>query len=160
DDGSGGTGAAGYGARAALAARLRCRRPGTACLRRHARCRRCAQRLGMGLRRARPGRRGRQRVRRPAAAGSRPGRARGAQALLEILMDDVPPLAIRAAAAADMAQVAAIYAHHVRHGLASFEETPPDAAEMARRHAEIVARSLPYLVAIAGECVVGYAYAG
>ena len=30
----------------------------------------------------------------------------------------------------DMAAVQAIYAHHVRHGTASFEEEPPALAEM------------------------------
>jgi phosphinothricin acetyltransferase len=79
-------------------------------------------------------------------------------------MDDIPAVAmpmltIRAARDGDMAQVAAIYAHHVRHGLASFEEVPPDAAEIARRRAEIVARGLPYLVAAEGDVIVGYAYA-
>lgn len=75
-------------------------------------------------------------------------------------MDDVPPIAIRPAGAGDVPQVAAIYAHHVRYGLASFEEVPPDPAEMARRHAEIAARGLPYMVAVEGEAVVGYAHAG
>jgi len=75
-------------------------------------------------------------------------------------MDDASPITIRAARDADMAQIAAIYAHHVRHGLASFEEVPPDAAELARRRAEIVGRSLPYLVAAGGDAIVGYAYAG
>jgi L-amino acid N-acyltransferase YncA len=36
-----------------------------------------------------------------------------------------PPVLIRDAAEADMAAVQAIYSHHVLHGLASFEETPP-----------------------------------
>jgi L-amino acid N-acyltransferase YncA len=75
-------------------------------------------------------------------------------------MDDVPAIAIRAVRDADIAQIAAIYAHHVRHGLASFEEVPPDAAEMARRRAEVAARGLPYLVAAQGERIAGYAYAG
>ena len=34
---------------------------------------------------------------------------------------------------ADVPAVAAIYAHWVRHGLASFELDPPDEAEMGRR---------------------------
>ncbi len=34
---------------------------------------------------------------------------------------------------ADVAAMQAIYAHHVLHGLATFEEVPPDAGEMARR---------------------------
>ena len=60
----------------------------------------------------------------------------------------------------DLAGIQVIYAHHVLHGLGSFEETPPDAAEMARRRAEILGRGLPYLVAELEGAVVGYAYAG
>ena len=40
---------------------------------------------------------------------------------------------IRAAREGDVPALRAIYAHHVLHGLATFEEIPPDAAEMARR---------------------------
>ena len=54
----------------------------------------------------------------------------------------------------------AIYAHHVLHGLATFEEVPPDAAEMARRREEVLARGLPYLVAEEDGRLLGYAYAG
>jgi phosphinothricin acetyltransferase len=67
---------------------------------------------------------------------------------------------LRPARAADVPAIRAIYAHHVRHGLATFEEVAPDAAEMARRRDEIVARGLPYLVAEAEGSVLGYAYAG
>jgi phosphinothricin acetyltransferase len=68
--------------------------------------------------------------------------------------------AVRDADAADMARLQAIYAHHVRHGLASFEETPPDLAEMDRRRAEVQARGLPYLVVESAGRVEGFAYAG
>lgn len=69
------------------------------------------------------------------------------------------PLAIRPGTGADIPAITAIYAHHVRQGLASFEEVPPDAAEMARRQAEVQAQGLPYLVATIAGQVVGYAYA-
>ncbi len=59
-----------------------------------------------------------------------------------------------------MPAIHAIYAHHVLHGLASFEEVPPDEAELDRRRADIVARGLPYLVAVIDGRVRGYAYAG
>jgi phosphinothricin acetyltransferase len=60
----------------------------------------------------------------------------------------------------DLAAITAIYAHHVRFGLGSFEEVPPALAEIARRRAEILARRLPYLVAEgAGGAILGYAYA-
>ena len=66
---------------------------------------------------------------------------------------------IRPSRDADIAAIAAVYGHHVLHGLASFEEVPPTAEEMARRRADIVARNLPYLVAELGGRVVGYCYA-
>ena len=59
----------------------------------------------------------------------------------------------------DMAQVQAIYAHHVLHGTASFEEEPPPLAEMQRRRADVLARGLPYLVAEIDGRVAGYSYA-
>ena len=67
---------------------------------------------------------------------------------------------IRPATPADAAAIAAIYAHHVLHGTATFEEVPPDPAEIARRQAEITGRGLPYLAAEAGGRLLGYAYAG
>jgi phosphinothricin acetyltransferase len=66
---------------------------------------------------------------------------------------------VREAVASDAPRIAAIYAHHVLHGLASFETEPPDGAEIARRLGEVRARGLPYLVAEADGRVVGYAYA-
>ena len=46
------------------------------------------------------------------------------------------------------------------HGLASFEEAPPDAAEIERRYRDIVARGLPYVVVESDGRVAGFAYAG
>ncbi len=66
---------------------------------------------------------------------------------------------IRPALAADLDAIQAIYAHHVLHGIATFEEIPPDLAEMARRHAAVTGRGLPYLVAETDGRVLGYAYA-
>jgi phosphinothricin acetyltransferase len=47
----------------------------------------------------------------------------------------------------------------VRTALASFELTPPDAAEIARRRVDVLARGLPYVVAELAGAVVGFAYA-
>lgn len=66
---------------------------------------------------------------------------------------------IRAARPADMASLAAIYRHHVLNGVASFEEVPPEPAEMSRRRRAILARGLPYLVAEKAGRIVGYCYA-
>ena len=65
---------------------------------------------------------------------------------------------LRAAAPGDFAAIQAIYRHHVLHGLASFEEVPPDVEELRRRHADIVARGLPYLVAEEAGAILGYGY--
>jgi L-amino acid N-acyltransferase YncA len=56
-------------------------------------------------------------------------------------------LTVRPAAATDMPQIQAIYAHHVRASLATFELEPPTISEMTRRHGDVVGRGLPYLVA-------------
>ena len=73
-----------------------------------------------------------------------------------------PTFSIRPAAAADFDAIQLIYAHHVLHGLASFEETPPDDAELMRRWRAIADAGLPYLCATdaASGALVGYAYAG
>lgn len=65
---------------------------------------------------------------------------------------------MRPATPQDIAAVHAIYAHHVLHGLASFEEEPPSAEELRRRYDGIVGGGLPYLVAEFGGVVAGYAY--
>jgi L-amino acid N-acyltransferase YncA len=59
----------------------------------------------------------------------------------------------------DVPAIATIYRHHVLHGIASFDEVPPDVDEMARRRWEILARGLPYLVAEETGRVLGYCYA-
>jgi phosphinothricin acetyltransferase len=73
-------------------------------------------------------------------------------------VNDDEPL-VRPSRPGDTAAVRAIYAHHVLHGLASFEEEPPAEAELARRREEVLASGLPWLVAEIGGVVVGYAYA-
>lgn len=67
---------------------------------------------------------------------------------------------VRPAETGDMARVQAIYARHVLQGTASFEEIPPDLAEMRRRRDTVLAAGLPYLVAEHDGVLIGYAYAG
>jgi L-amino acid N-acyltransferase YncA len=54
--------------------------------------------------------------------------------------------------------VQAIYAHHVLHGLASFEETAPPLEEMRQRYDTICRRGLPYVVADLEGTIAGYGY--
>ena len=65
---------------------------------------------------------------------------------------------IRIATPADAAAIADIYRPYVLGCTATFEETPPDTAEMAAR-IEKVQRRYPYLVATEADTIVGYAYA-
>jgi phosphinothricin acetyltransferase len=66
---------------------------------------------------------------------------------------------VRDAVEADMEAVARIYGHYVEHGLATFEEVPPTAAEMLARRGKALAIGAPYLVAEIDGDVVGYCYA-
>ncbi|WP_296615343.1 GNAT family N-acetyltransferase [Sphingomonas sp.] len=59
----------------------------------------------------------------------------------------------------DAASIAAIYAHHVLHGTATFDIDPPDAASWHDKIASITARGWPFLVAEHDGVIVGYAYA-
>ena len=68
-------------------------------------------------------------------------------------------IVIRSTTEADAAAIQAIYAHHVLHGLATFEEIPPTVDEMLARRAAVVERGLPYLSAEVDGVVVGYSYA-
>lgn len=68
-------------------------------------------------------------------------------------------ITVRPSGERDLGAIAAIYAHHVLHGLATFELVPPDAAEMGRRRAHVLALGLPYLVAEIDGRIAGYAYA-
>ena len=67
---------------------------------------------------------------------------------------------IRDSLPGDIPAIAAIYAHWVENGRASFELSPPTEAEMAARREAILAGGYPHLVATdeAGT-VLGYAYA-
>ena len=66
---------------------------------------------------------------------------------------------IRQAKASDIPEIAAIYGHHVLHGLGTFEEDPPLASEIESRRASVVDAGLPYLVAVVESRVLGFAYA-
>ena len=73
--------------------------------------------------------------------------------------DTRPTILVRDASATDMSAVTTIYAKHVLHGLASFEEVPPPLDEMQSRRASVLELCLPYLVAELDGRIVGYSYA-
>ncbi|MCW5699341.1 MAG: N-acetyltransferase [Rhodospirillales bacterium] len=82
---------------------------------------------------------------------------------MSVTLDTTPArndrLLIRDSDDRDIAAIQAIYAHHVATGTGTFEEVPPNIAQMTERRDAIVDRALPFLVADFGGDVVGFAYA-
>lgn len=70
------------------------------------------------------------------------------------------PVVVRDACKEDFTAIQAIYAFYVTRTAASFEEEPPEVAEMQRRWQDVTSRGFPYLVAECEGEVLGYAYAG
>jgi phosphinothricin acetyltransferase len=68
-------------------------------------------------------------------------------------------VSIRRSEDSDLAAITAIYAYHVLHGVASFEEIPPEPHELALRRNQILAHDLPYVVAERSGRVLGFCYA-
>ena len=65
---------------------------------------------------------------------------------------------IRPSRDADLDAITRLYAHHVLHGTGTFETTPPSAAEMATRRADVLSKGLPWLVLEEDGAVLGFAY--
>ncbi|WP_336973013.1 N-acetyltransferase family protein [Sphingobium aromaticiconvertens] len=68
-------------------------------------------------------------------------------------------LSVGRATVDDAAAIAAIYAHHVLYGTATYEVVPPTEAETTDRILAVTGRHWPFLVACDDCEVVGYAYA-
>lgn len=66
---------------------------------------------------------------------------------------------IRVVTPADADAVASIYAHHVRHGTASFDTDPPSVDAWRGKIAAIASQGWPFLVAEVDSVIAGYAYA-
>lgn len=65
---------------------------------------------------------------------------------------------LRSASTAEAEAIAAIYAHHVLNGTASFDEEPPNAGFWRQKIAAVQAKDWPFLVATLNDQPVGYAY--
>ena len=68
-------------------------------------------------------------------------------------------LSVRDAELGDIAQLHAIYAHHVLHGLGTFDEVPPLLSDFEAKWRASLSHGLSWLVARDGSEVVGYANA-
>jgi len=65
---------------------------------------------------------------------------------------------IRPSQAQDIETITAIYCHHVLTGTGTFEIEPPSVSDMESRRADVLAKGLPYLVAVEDDTVLGFAY--
>jgi phosphinothricin acetyltransferase len=68
-------------------------------------------------------------------------------------------LPIRTAREEDAAEIAAIYAHHVLHGTASYDTEPPSTEYIRDKIRWVIGEGWPFLVAEGADGIVGYAYA-
>jgi phosphinothricin acetyltransferase len=66
---------------------------------------------------------------------------------------------VRSASIDDAEAIAAIYAHHVAHGTATFDTVAPDVSQTREKIAAVLAAGWPWLVADQDRQVLGYAYA-
>ena len=66
---------------------------------------------------------------------------------------------IRPATAADAGRICTIYNHYIATTTISFEEAPVSAVDMVQRIADVAAATLPWLVMLDGDKLIGYAYA-
>ena len=66
---------------------------------------------------------------------------------------------IRAAREDDATEIAAIYAHHVLHGTASYDTEPPSVDYIREKIRWVLTSGWPFLVAEGDGVIAGYAYA-
>ena len=66
-------------------------------------------------------------------------------------------MALRAATAADLPSIQAIYAHFVLHGTGTFEDVPPNLEQITERWRAGTGRGWPWLVAEDESGILGYA---
>jgi len=69
-------------------------------------------------------------------------------------------LRVRPSTEDDVADIARIYSHYVRHSTATNELDAPTRDDMAKRRSDILSLGLPHLVAERDGAILGYAYAG
>lgn len=69
-------------------------------------------------------------------------------------------IAIRNATADDVDQIADIWQHYVTTSIVNLEETPPTTDQVRQTLIEIFSQNYPFIAAVDGEILCGYAYAG
>jgi L-amino acid N-acyltransferase YncA len=79
--------------------------------------------------------------------------------LIARVTDEAVPIAVRPSTEDDVPAMLAIYAHHIRRGLGTFDPEPLHDEDIKRRRKNMLRRRLPHLAAERSGVVVGYAYA-
>ena len=72
----------------------------------------------------------------------------------------VREIPVRPTVESDLSAITAIYAGAVAAGVGSYELEAPDVSEMTRRWQSRVSAGYPHIVAVVGDVVVGFSYAG
>jgi len=80
-------------------------------------------------------------------------------AALDLPVTESRDVAVRASTEDDVPAMVAIYAHHIRSGLGTYDPEPLHDEDIKRRRKNMLKRRLPHLVAERNGVVVGYAYA-
>jgi len=78
---------------------------------------------------------------------------------LDLPVTESRDVAVRASTEDDVPAMVAIYAHHIRSGLGTYDPEPLHDEDIKRRRKNMLKRRLPHLVAERNGVVVGYAYA-
>ncbi|HXI13794.1 MAG TPA: arsinothricin resistance N-acetyltransferase ArsN1 family B [Thermoanaerobaculia bacterium] len=78
---------------------------------------------------------------------------------MNVQPDTATDIEIRPAEIADAGSLARIYNFYIKETIVTFEEEALDAADMVERLLDVQRESFPWLVAVRGGEVVGYAYA-
>lgn len=75
-------------------------------------------------------------------------------------MSERKEIELRGATPDDIEQIADIWRHYVVKSTANLEETPPTTDEIRRNLTQIFSKSYPFVVAVDGSTLCGYAYIG
>ena len=81
------------------------------------------------------------------------------QTVLQVQANIMSDIIIRPAQPADLSAITDIYRDAVLNGTATYEIDPPSLDEMTSRFHAITSSGFPYVVAVQGDAVIGYAYA-
>lgn len=75
-------------------------------------------------------------------------------------MESHQAIAIRDANQDDVEQIADLWRHYVQNTIVNLEETPPTTEQVRSNFSQIFEKRYPFIVAVEGSTICGYAYVG